>query len=610
MSTEPDLFNEDAPPTPPLPRPTMDVARACFKKHWGFDTFKPAQELLIQHGIDGKDSLGVLPTGYGKSAIFQVLAMITPGTMLVISPLIALMKDQVDDCLKKGIPASFINSHVDESEIDDRLTLLRRGKYKLFYVAPERIGSAKFRDAVQLSQISYLTVDECHCASRWGHDFRPAYMKIHQVLRWLESGSGRPAVLAVTATATADIEEDICKSIGMTEYARVVGDPVRSNLNYQVFHGNSWTNFARTVQTFKEDGSRYVIYGGTRKACEKLADIILQEHPRFAGRVGYYHAGMPKAEREAVQDAFKAGTIWVVCATNAFGMGIDVPNIRAVVHFGIPGSIEDYCQEGGRAGRDNLPSRLCLIHSDYSVDLRQQFLDAANPRYDTFRAVWEWLHEHNNRGDVISLTLEQFAEQLFKDMNITVQSQEIGGVLSNMDSYGIVIRKASEAGVSLTCYLDRMALKLESGECNTTQAKLLEHLLAVVKPETPAAAPVPIGARSPGGLKAMVKPQAANRVEYGLDLEEVARGLRLSESAIRGQLNRLRDFGCLDIGLSFRGKTTQVAAHCWGTKLEDHIPEAVVEAKREREQNRLDAMIRYCFVPDRVSYIRSYFLGK
>lgn len=581
-------------PAPPA-NPTIDDARAVLKRHWGYDDFRPAQVPCIEAGLSRKDGLFVLPTGGGKSAIFQVLSLLYDGCCLVISPLIALMKDQVDDCARRGIPATCVNSHVDDDEIEDRFLGLVKGKYKVFYCAPERMNSVAFRDAIQNAKINFIAVDEAHCASRWGHDFRPEYMRIHAIVEMLTTIRGRPPLLALTATATRDIEEDLCKSLGMSaDYIRVIGDPVRPNLNYRIANGNPWKNFEYIVQDMDVEKGRFIVYAGTRKGCERLANIMVEQKPSLAGKIGFYHAGMAKPEREAVQDGFKSGKLRVVVATNAFGMGIDVPDIRAVIHFGIPGSVEDYCQEAGRGGRDGLPADATLIHDDYSVGLRQMFVDMNNPPFACYQIVWDYLRECYEPGAVVALTCEEMADEIQKKLRKGITDQQVCGTLSVMRSYGLVLRLPADSGVVVNVDIAALEALAQEGFSSQVATHLAQHILtkAVEKAEFE---------KLPGCDRPSV-------VEMVLDKEAVADQLECSETAIAHQLRNLAP--SVNVEKVFRGKTTQVVREKWDCNLAVEIKREDIEKKRRREQGRLDAMVAYTRAPSRTDFIRKYFMGE
>ena len=564
---------------------TEAEATAILKKHWGHDAFRESQASVIEAALSGRDVLAVLPTGYGKSAAFQIPALIKDGCAIVISPLIALMKDQVDDCHKRGIKASYVNSHVDEDEIVERLDSLEDGDYDIFYVAPERIRNRNFMEALRIADINFLVVDEAHCASRWGHDFRPMYSRIKEIVKALGDAPGRPPIIAVTATATKDIEDDIARSVGMADdYLRIVADPIRPNLSYQVMHGSPWSNLHTCVRRFDTRGGRYIIYVGTRNGSEKVAEIV-GEDLGDPDVIGFYHAGMTKEERERVQDAFKDGQLPIIVATCAFGMGIDVPNIRAVIHFGIPGSLEDYIQEAGRAGRDGDHSDVVLMFDDYSVDLRRRFLDAANPPYELFLDVWAWLGAKLEDGETLTLSAAKIADSMNSHFKRQADGRAVNGVLNTMESYGLVRRRYMRGG--------------------TTVAFNPRDLKIVIDAEPP------LSERTQRVAVALWEETAGERnrdmVKITVDRGTFAEQCDVSELGLMRAFKKLQELGTLGIAPSFGGKSTQIVNKHYRKDIDAILPKDQIVAKRRREQKRLAEMIGYADTPDTIRYIRRYF---
>jgi ATP-dependent DNA helicase RecQ len=556
----------------------MEAARGVLKDRWGFDDFRADQARVLRDIFSGKDVLAVLPTGYGKSVCFQIPAMIAEGSTLVISPLIALMKDQVDDCNARGIPATYVNSHVDEDERTERLDDFIGGSYKLLYVAPERLRSKEFLATIRSAHISYLVVDEAHCASMWGHDFRPMYSRIKLILDAIGEAHGedeRPQVIAVTATATADIEDDIAESIGMRDdYVRFVGDPVRPNIKYEVCHTNEWSAINRIARAFDTAHGRYIVYVGTRAASQKIAEIV--ERQLYPGCVGFYHGGMRKEEREKVQNAFKDGKLPVIVATCAFGMGIDVPNIREVVHFGIPGSLEAYVQESGRAGRDGKNSRAILLNSDYSYTLQQAFLEEANPPYEAFECIWEYLHlAVTGPREQLSLSCAAISA-ILKSAGHCIESGVVRTVLNMMEKNDLVVR--AYAGSGATLLVDKEQLGDATGKVVTKVAAELADLATG---------------------------QLQKCCELHIDRASMASKLGMSKLAFSRALSVLNKKGIIRVERQFRGKTTRVKQ--WLAKLEDFLPREEIEAKRARELKRFAQMCAYVHAKDRAQCIRDYF---
>ena len=331
---------------------TRAVALDALKRHFGFDSFRPLQEDIIGDVLAGKDVLAVLPTGAGKSLCYQLPATMRPGLALVVSPLIALMKDQVDTMEANGVPATFLNSSIDAAEAARRNAGLRRGQYRLLYVAPERLTTPAFLRQLQDWNVGLIAIDEAHCISEWGHDFRPDY----RALGALRQHYPAVPMLALTATATARVRDDIAEQLSLRDPSRVVASFNRPNLTYRV---EPKTRPFEILTSFLHDrpGASGIIYCQARKTTESLAARL--------GAIGVaaapYHAGLDAETRVHNQDAFLSDEVRVICATIAFGMGIHKPSVRFVVHYDLPKNVEGYYQETGRAGRDGLPSDCLLL---------------------------------------------------------------------------------------------------------------------------------------------------------------------------------------------------------------------------------------------------------
>lgn len=338
---------------------------SLLKQYFGYTSFRPGQHEVIQTLLDGRDCLAIMPTGAGKSICFQLPALMMPGVTLVISPLISLMKDQVDSLVNQEIPATYINSQCTFEEAKARFAAIRAGRVKLVYISPERLENEFFTSFMQSLPISMFIIDEAHCVSQWGHDFRPSYCAIKD---WIAALPKRPVVGAFTATATEKVKEDMMNLLGLEKERIFIGGFDRPNLYFRVVRTNRKLDFALSyVQQHREDSG--IIYAATRKE----VDRVYEELTRWGIRAGRYHAGLSDDMRRTMQDAFTYDRLQVIVATNAFGMGIDKSNVRYVIHYQMPKNIESYYQEAGRAGRDGAPGECILLFSRQDIMI-QKFL--------------------------------------------------------------------------------------------------------------------------------------------------------------------------------------------------------------------------------------------
>lgn len=326
----------------------MELETALYK-HFKYSSFRPQQKEIIASILRGQDTIALLPTGAGKSICFQLPALLLPGITLVVTPLIALMQDQVDTLIRKGIYATYISSTLSRDEVSSRMQLLKLNKYKLLYISPERLAQKKFINLCRKLKISLVVIDEAHCISEWGHDFRPAYLTISHFLNLFVN---RPTVAAFTATATSKTLIDIQLSLKMNNQTVYRSSFLRSNINIHIIKTES-TQFQEILTLFllqKHQLQSGIVYVSTRKAAEYLTTVI-KKYFKDAIKVGCYHGDLPAKERDFIQKLFMADKLKVVVATSAFGMGIDKSNISFVIHFHYPSSVEAYYQEIGRGGR-------------------------------------------------------------------------------------------------------------------------------------------------------------------------------------------------------------------------------------------------------------------
>jgi len=338
----------------------------ALSKYFGHTAFRPSQDTIIDALLSGRDVLGVMPTGAGKSICFQIPALLMPGATLVISPLISLMKDQVAQLRQGDIPAAFINSSLTTRQYQEVLRRVGDGQYKIIYVAPERLRTDDFLEFAINTPISLIAVDEAHCVSQWGQDFRPSYLKIKEFTEKLKT---RPVVGAFTATATINVKKDIIRLLDLKDPMSLTTGFDRPNLYFGVEKPKN--KHDRFYEMIKErDGMCGVVYCSTRKA----VDTVCAELRRRGISAARYHAGLEDIERRVNQDNFIQNNITVMVATNAFGMGIDKPDVRYVIHYNMPKNLESYYQEAGRAGRDGKPSDCILLFSDEDIKTAEHLL--------------------------------------------------------------------------------------------------------------------------------------------------------------------------------------------------------------------------------------------
>ncbi len=351
---------------------TLEHARAILRDRFGHADFRPGQQAAVESVLAGRDTLVILPTGGGKSLCYQVPAMLLDRLTIVLSPLISLMKDQVDALEARGLPATFINSSLTSSQVADRLARVQRGEIKLLYVAPERFDFGSAGERIAAVGVSLLAIDEAHCISEWGHDFRPSYRRV----RDLRVRLGSPPTVALTATATPEVRRDIARVLELRSPTVVLTGFDRPNLKWHVVRTKNDAEKDGTLASLlqRHDGVA-IVYAATRKTVERVA----QQLSRAGITAAAYHAGLDDDRRKEVQNAFMSEAVRVIVATNAFGMGIDKRNVRLVIHHAMPGSLEAYYQEAGRAGRDGGPADCFLLHAFQDRFTHEFFIKGACP---------------------------------------------------------------------------------------------------------------------------------------------------------------------------------------------------------------------------------------
>jgi len=416
----------------------LQEAQKILKTYFGYSSFRIGQKEIISQILQHQDTLGILPTGGGKSLCYQIPALLADGVTIVISPLISLMKDQVDQLHQAGISATFLNSSIDACEIDERVREAIQGKYKLLYVAPERLEAPSFRAMLKKIPISIVAVDEAHCISQWGHDFRPSYRLIYLMI---ESLPVKPTVAALTATATPVVMKDIRNLLNIPENNTVVTGFKRENLAFSVLKGQEKRSFIlKYIQDHPNQSG--IIYAATRKEVDQLHEFLLQK----GIKAGKYHAGLAEEERGYAQDQFLFEQITIMVATNAFGMGIDKSNVRFVIHHNLPKNMESYYQEAGRAGRDGERSECILLFTPYDIQLQkflleQSQLDEAGKQteYERLQKMIDYCHTE--------LCLQRYIVEYFGDTYV----EEACGACQNCTDQRERIDITTEAQMIFSC---------------------------------------------------------------------------------------------------------------------------------------------------------------
>jgi ATP-dependent DNA helicase RecQ len=545
--------------------PSLAEAERVLRDRFGFQEWRPGQRILVEAVLAGRDALAVMPTGAGKSLCFQLPALVLPGVTLVISPLIALMKDQVDGLQERGIAATFINSSIPYAEQEERLLAVRSGRVRLLYVAPERFRSRAFLRSLEGVDISLFAIDEAHCISQWGHDFRPDYLK----LRWAIETLRPERVLALTATANATVQADILQQIPRPALQKFVGGFDRPNLHFAAERLAKKADKPRLLVELVQRLKSGIIYTATRKAAEELISLLSGQGVKAV----CYHAGLEQEERRQIQDLFMSGAVPVVCATNAFGMGIDKPDIRFVIHYQMPGTVEAYYQEAGRAGRDAQPSECHLLYSAADLIVQKFFIEAENPPRAAVEGVYSVLVSEARRHP------EALVEMTNEDVAKRVPELE------------------SSMGVSTCIKILETAGHLVRLQRNSNRASFVLEQPHAHVPER-----APVKRRVFQVLKDWCGP--AGTLEVPLEMLALKAGL--DEEAVRRAVHALEADRIIHYEPPFMGRGVRLAEPVEPDRLE--VDWAALAQKAALAQRKLDLMKEYVFADGcRRGYLLRYF---
>lgn len=549
--------------------PTLEDARSTLSSAFGYPAFRAGQEIAVESVLRGHDTLVILPTGGGKSLCFQVPALLLPGLTVVVSPLISLMKDQVDALEAKGIAAAFINSTLTNGQVSDRMARAVRGEIKMLYMAPERFDAGSTAEQLRRAGVSLLAIDEAHCISQWGHDFRPSYLRMRAVREAL----GDPPTIALTATATPTVRRDIARQLALRDPKVVITGFDRTNLSYSVLPArNDAGKDELLVQVLSDRPGLTVVYAATRRSVERIAGMLQREGISAAA----YHAGLDDDNRHEVQEAFMTERVRVIVATNAFGMGIDKANVRAVVHHSMPGTLEAYYQEAGRAGRDGLQSEAILLHAFQDRFTHEYFIKGSYPERELVTRVYETLQRRADR----SATVADSMEDLAAGVPGKASARDIESALRVLEQSGAVVKaqeSASLVRVRLLATTERIKREL-SGTDNAIALGVLRALWRVAGKDLNAGAIVDI-ASLPSGLGAPVEIQDtldALEARQFITAQRIGGGITLTSP------NRSLDTFSVD----------------W----------ASLDRRREAELEKLEAVQRYAYARScRRAFVLRYF---
>ena len=549
---------------------SVDLELRSYLDRFGLAEFRPGQREVISAVLAGRNCLCIMPTGGGKSLCYQLPAIARPGVTLVVSPLISLMKDQVDALHQQGISAACINSSQAPEEQADRMRRLRDGEFELVYIAPERFRSSHFLDAIDQLEVSLLAVDEAHCVSQWGHDFRPDYARLDQFRKRLNN----PQTIALTATATPVVRSDVIKLLGLEDPEIFVTGFARPNLIYGVDNCSSRRDKDdELIEFLRGQPGCGIVYVSSRDRCDALAKLIRE---RLRRQVGTYHAGMKPEERKRSQDEFMQGRLEIVVATVAFGMGIDKANVRFVAHYNMPGTIEAYYQEAGRAGRDGLPSTCLLLYSTGDRYIQEYFIENAYPSEATVRQVYDYLRRLDE--DPIEVTQLELKDRL----QLELGADGVGACEQLLEKHGALERLEAQQNMA--------AIRLDSDEASLVD--LLPRQAAIQR-------------KVVRGLNQMVGARRRERIFF--QPAALAQLLDMDAPQLHRTLRELSRHEWIDYVPPFRGRAVRVLGR--ERPFEQlHVDFTELNRRRAAELEKLEQVIGYARGRDcREQQILKYF---